>query len=267
MPKEFDLKKSKETLARLSAPAHIVKSHFLEHARVEGYLQDLERENFLGSDRLMKYDTMFGRVQLGYDPQKENTFLFVNIKPSIYDTVASQYQRELNEDNMYNTLKTESENVVYSSKRRSNAASILYKKDAKPWSEGTLRPHIIKKNLESFAKVMPFLQSYKDKEERAKLVEEDRRLKAQAYELSHSGNTKHLVTTRKNQYVHLKQLETINSIINRKESASSMFFRKVNFSFDYQKREIFAYYKKVKEQSLESANEALEAPADDNKDE
>ncbi len=261
--KNFGLQNHKETLTRLQAPAHIIKSHFSQHEKVEGYLQDLQRENFFGSDRLMSYDTMFGRVQFGYDPNKEQTFIFANIKTSIYDKAPSKFQNELSEDVMRNSLKSESENVAFSSKRKTNAASIFYKKDAKPWRESTLRPYLLRRNLEAFEKTMPFLQATSERAEREKLVHEDLDLKAQAQNLFNQNSENELYSIRKNQLSLLRQAEILNSIIRRKESGATMFFDKINFSFDYQKREIFDYYRNMKNQSLESINDSAEPKNED----
>ena len=82
-------KQNRELLSRLTAPQHIVENRFTEHKKVEGYFQDRNAKNFYNCDRLMKIDTLYGTIQLGYDPRRRESFIFSYIKTSIYDTVSS----------------------------------------------------------------------------------------------------------------------------------------------------------------------------------
>ena len=83
-------REKREALARLTAPQHLTTTHFLEHRKVEGYEQDREVHDFYGCDRLWKLETVYGRVQMGYDPKKGQSFLFANLKTSIYNNAASR---------------------------------------------------------------------------------------------------------------------------------------------------------------------------------
>ncbi len=248
---------------RLQAPTHIVKSHFSEHQEVEGYKQTQHENSFLGCDRLMKYDNMFGTIQFGYDSRRDRTFIFANIKTSILDTAASKYQKELSEDSMKNQLKNQDENVAFSSKRLQDAASIFYKKDAKPWTEKTVAPYAHRRHLESLGKNMPFLQRQHEQKERLEKVAHDLELKAKVAEVMRSEDRSEINELRREQYTNLKDMEVLNSIIYRKASMSNMFFDRINMVFDTQKIDIFAYYKKVKGKAdtVESDNE--EAPPEE----
>ncbi|MEG1777766.1 MAG: hypothetical protein RR209_02215, partial [Angelakisella sp.] len=90
-------KKRKEQLARLTAPLHITQNHFTEHTSVEGYQEDRRAEGFFGCDRLMKMDSMYGTIQMGYSPRRKQSFLFANIKTSVFDTAASREHHRMNE--------------------------------------------------------------------------------------------------------------------------------------------------------------------------
>ncbi len=254
------IEKNKEILMRLQAPAHIEKSHFSRHEKVEGLITDKTQNSFLGCDRLLKYDTIFGTVQFAYDSRKSLTFLFANIKPSILDTVASAHQKELDDNKMKNALKTDSENLAFSSKRLKNSASMFYKKDTKPWRESTLSPYLKRANLESLAKSMPFLQRGTQQKERMDLVKEDLELKAMYRTTSDSKQREGI---RAQQHTNLRSMETLNSIIIRKAGMTNMFFNKVNSVFDMQKKEMFNYYNKVREETQSLENMTAEQPYDE----
>ncbi len=254
MSNSLKIEKNKEILMRLQAPAHIVKSHFSEHEKVEGLISDKTQNSFLGCDRLLKYDTIFGTIQFAYDSRKKLTFLFANIKTSIMDTAASRYQKELVEGQMRNSLKTNSVNLAYSSKRFEDSASIFFKKDTKPWRESTVAPYLRRENLESLAKTMPFLQSKTQQRQRLDLVARDLALKAEY--ASAQGITKTGIAHQ--QHENLRMMETLNSIIARKTSMTNMFFNKINSVYDIQKKEIYNYYKNIQEvetQNLESSTQ------------
>ncbi len=242
---QLEVGSKKELLMRLQSPSHITKNHFSEHAKIEGYNQEAEENSFTGCDRLLRYDNIFGTIQFGYDSKRGETFIFANIKTSILDTAASKYQKELNESSMKKSLKTESENLAYSSKRRKNAASIFYKRDAKPWRESTVQPYISRNNLESLGKNMPFLQKNEEQTELRALVQNDLKLKASVVE-AQLNDTEGLKGLRAEQHQNIRNMELLNSIIIRKASTSNMFFDRLNYVFDIQKQEIFSYYRDLR---------------------
>ncbi len=189
------------------------------------------------------------------------TFLFSNIKTSILDTAAAGYQKELHEDYMKNSLKTDSVNLAYSSKRKENSAAVVFKKDAKPWRESTVAPYLRRNNLESLTKSMPFLQKKAQQRERLELVERDLFLKSK-YVSTEDRSGK--ISIAAAQYSNLKSMEMLNSIIARKASMTNMFFNKINSTFDIQKKEIYNYYKNVKEEAQENMEHAApELPDED----
>ena len=94
---EKQLEHFRETFDRLTAASHVQTEYFGEHKKIEGYYQSRMQGQMLGCDRLMKQENMFGRLQLGYNPNRERVFLFANLKTSRYDTVASRYQKERKE--------------------------------------------------------------------------------------------------------------------------------------------------------------------------
>ena len=124
-----------ETYARLTAPVHVQQSHFSEHQRIEGYFENRDVPQFLGSDRLMKLDTLYGTIQLGYNPRRGQSFLFANIKTSIFDTAPSRHQRELKEYQMVRGRKAataNSETRTREAPARARAWSIGYSRGGCP---------------------------------------------------------------------------------------------------------------------------------------
>ena len=134
---EFEGKKLahyRETMDRLTAASHVKVEYFAEHQKIEGYYEDRMPERLFGCDRLMKQDNLFGTIQLGYNPNRERTFLFANLKTSRYDTVASRYQKEMREYRMRSLLKGDNENRAYVSRRDEMSSILIEKKERKPWS-------------------------------------------------------------------------------------------------------------------------------------
>ena len=115
---ELRQKQRREAAARLTSPAHILQNRFEEHQSIEGYFEDRTVPDFLGCDRLWKWDTLYGTVQMGYDPKRGQSFLFANIKTSIFDTAASQEQRKMNDRQRMSQLKTGNQNRAFSARRR-----------------------------------------------------------------------------------------------------------------------------------------------------
>ncbi len=152
MPVQILTQKDKEAYARLTAPQHIAVEHFSRHQKIEGYHENRDAPEFVGSDRLLKLDTLYGTIQMGYNPRRGQSFLFANIKTSVFDTAASRYQKELKEYQMARALKTGTQNLAYSAKRRGGAAVILYKAQNMPWSRGSIAPYLARANMEALRK-------------------------------------------------------------------------------------------------------------------
>jgi len=108
-------KRTKETYTRLTASQHIVKNHFSEHKRIKGFHENRTAQGFNGSDRLFSLDTAYGQIQMGYNPQRRKSFIFTNIKTSIFDTVSSSFQKEMHESQM--ARHTRNKNIFLSRRR------------------------------------------------------------------------------------------------------------------------------------------------------
>jgi hypothetical protein len=232
-----------ETYARLTAPQHITISHFSRHQKIEGYLEYRDVPEFLGSDRLWRLDTVYGSIQLGYNPRKGQSFLFANIKTSILDTAASRHQKELKEYQMMRALKSESANIAYTSKRRGGSAVLLYNMEPQPWSRRAVMPYLRRANMEALQKTMPFLDRSAELSRRAEISKEQRSLQ--------DGLAAHMRGRRYGEMSLIRAKQTalsaheneLNALIYRKDTQQSLFFRKLNYAMNLQKREMFAYYR------------------------
>ncbi len=251
-----------QILTRLQAPTHITKSHFSKHEKVEGYVQNENVGTFYGCDRLMKADNLFGTIQLGYHPKMETAFLFATVKTSIFDTISSKYQKELREDKMKNSLKQGTQNTAFSSARKTDSATVIYKKENKPWSEQSITPYILKQNMESLQKTMPFVQKNVEIYQRNQLIAEDLKLKHQ-HAQQFANKDEKLTETKQLQQELLKDMELLNSVIVRKSSYSVNFFDRINTVFDLQKKEMFDYYRRFKDANNKSKYETAENKEDE----
>lgn len=234
-------REKREALARLTAPQHLTTTHFLEHRKVEGYEQDREVHDFYGCDRLWKLETMYGRVQMGYDPKKGQSFLFANLKTSIYNNAASREQRKMNERERMKTLKTGTQNIAYSARRRAGSTVLVYKAENKPWSEASVAPYLGRVNLETLAQTMPFLVRG-EHAEAAEARREYRRLDKtrNAQSLAQQTQLSHWV-------------DRLEAIFLLKEQQSRLFFRRLNTAIDLQKAKMFEYYRNVKKNRARAA--------------
>ena len=169
---EFEGKKLahyRETMDRLTAASHVKVEYFAEHQKIEGYYEDRMPERLFGCDRLMKQDNLFGTIQLGYNPNRERTFLFANLKTSRYDTVASRYQKEMRDYRRRSLLKGDNENRAYVSRRDEMSSILIEKKERKPWSARSVKTYLNRANMEAGAKLLPFFTREEEKEELEKL--------------------------------------------------------------------------------------------------
>lgn len=258
---EQKIKRRKETAARLAAPAHITQNRFEEHKKVEGFYEDSAAPGFLGCDRLWKWDTLYGTVQMGYDPKRRQDFLFANIKTSIYDTAASQEQRAMNDRQRMSQLKTGNQNRAFSSRRRADSTVLIYKAENKPWAERSIRPYLMRQNMEALQKTMPFLNARAERAERAQALERDKSLSA----MEQKGGNRAAV--RAQRLALSRELDTLGSLAWRKQAQARLFFRKMNIAVDLQKQKMFEYYRgKAASGQLEAENvPVLPAEQDDQK--
>ena len=254
---QLTAKQREELAARLAAPAHITQNRFEEHARIQGYYEDRAVPDFMGCDRLWKWDTLYGTVQMGYDPKRGQSFLFANIKTSLFDTAASREQRQMNDRQRMGYLKTAGPNRAYTARRRAGSSVLLYKAENKPWSERSIRPYLRRQNLEALQKTMPFLEAWRERGRRGELLAEDR-------ELSAAERTKagaELQGVRAQRLALSRELDALASLAWRKEAQSRLFFRKINIAFDLQKQKMFAHYRaRMAARRLEAENAAAEPP-------
>ena len=260
-------KSEKQTYARITAPVHIVSNSFKMHENVEGYFENRNVPNFKKCDRLVKIDSLFGTIQMGYNPKKGKSFIFANIKTSIFDTAASRYKKEFNENNEFKNIKNESQNATYSSARKQDSATIIYNSQAKPWSESSIAPYIYRKDTSAFQKTMPFLTNLQDIRQRSTLVKLDLELKSKASKAMQSKDAHtELIAIRQQQHELLRNAEFANAMIVRKNAASRQFFKTINYNLDIQKHEMFEYYREqIPKSGSSSTLEFDETPNEDNK--
>ncbi len=239
MPVQILTHKDKEAYTRLTAPQHIAVEHFSRHQKIEGYHENRDAPEFVGSDRLLKLDTLYGTIQMGYNPRRGQSFLFANIKTSVFDTAASRYQKELKEYQMARALKTGTQNLAYSAKRRGGAAVILYKAQNMPWSRGSIAPYLARANMEALRKTMPFLEQTAERAERQENYEKQRELKKKL----DIYNPFEAAKLRAEQVALSSRQDELNSLIYREDTQMRSFFRKLNYAYNMQQEELLNYYR------------------------
>lgn len=241
--KQILTQKDAEAYARLTAPGHVKASHFSEHRRIEGYFENRDVPDFMCSDRLLKLDTLYGTIQLGYNPAKGQSFLFANIKTSVFDTAPSRHQRELKEYQMMRSLKTGTQNVAYSAKRRGGSAVILYKMETQPWTQRSILPYLRRVNLEALQKTMPFLDRTDEFSDREKVSQEQKSLQKELAGSMARQKYSEMAVIRARQVELLTRQNELGALLYRKDTQQRLFFCKLNSALDMQKHEMFAYYR------------------------
>ena len=234
----------KEDMDRITAVQHIQVEHFSKHTRIEGYYEDREAGHLFGCDRLLKVESIYGRLQMGYNPNRKRSFVFANLKTSRYDTISSRYQRELKEYQMKALQKGENQNRAYVAKRMNESAVLFEKADTKPWSEDTVKPYYSRVNVEALRKSMPFLARKSQEERLAELKQERKKLQEEIQANIREGVFTENNFLRQEQNKGLREENLVQTLLQRKRTASRYFMRKINYAFDIQKHEMFEYYKK-----------------------
>ncbi len=247
-----------EEYARIHASNHLTLDQFSDHTKIEGYFENKQVPDFLGCDRLLKMDNMFGRIQQGYNPMKNRAFLYAHIKTSIYDSAASSYKRQLSEKTMFRSRKDENENVLYSTKRKPDTAVILYKAENKPWSEHSIAPYIRRINQGALRKTMPFLLRDEELERIETIARERRALQDSEAEALAEGEYDQLSSIRLKSREMLYEENMLSSMVIKKVSRSRWFFKRLNYSFDIQKQEMFLYYRDVKKRHRGENDQVVE---------
>lgn len=243
---------TREAVARLTAAQHLVTTRFEEHHKIEGDEQNRYVPDFYGCDRLWKLDTLYGRIQMGYHPGRGQSFLFANIKTSIFDNAASAYQRSMNEAQQMRTLKSGTQNLAYSARRQRNSAVLVYKAENKPWSEQSLAPYLRRINLETLRKTMPFL----DRSEQQELLQsrlERKKLEQQVRQSLLEKRAAETAQLRMQQKELSHRQDALTALLMRKQTQSQLFFRKINLAFDLQKAKMFEYYRRERNRRLQYA--------------
>ena len=252
---ELEKKKRREQYDRLTAVSHTKIENFMQHQKFEGYYENADAGHMFKCDRLMKYETMFGRLQMGYNPNRGKSFIFANIKTSRYDTAAGSKSRVMYEYQQKSLLKGQNENRLYVGHHAVNAAVILEKRENKPWTENSIKPYMRGVNLESLKKVMPFLDVQEERKKLDEVHEERRQLQDQVAENIHNGNGNDNINIRHQQLENLYSENALETAIYRKEMQSKLFFRKINYAFDHQKAKMFEYYRNQRRRIEEAEEE------------
>lgn len=240
----------REANDRLTAPQRVRISSFRKHERVEGYHENKDAGQFVGSDRLLRLESLYGTVQLGYAPHRGQSFLFAGIKTSIYDNAAARWNRELKEYQAKHQLKGFNENTALNSRLGENSVVMVYKAENKPWSEYSLASYLGRSNMESLRKTMPFMDRSRERAGLKKAAEEKRRLEEQIRRGLLAGEWEQIASFRRQERELSANRDGWSALLYRKHTASHHFFRRVNLALDIQKHAMFAYYR-ARRKSLE----------------
>lgn len=250
----------RETIDRLTAPVHVTQNSYREHERVEGYYEFTDYRHLFKNDRLLKLETFYGRVQMGYDPNRRKAFLFANMKTNRYDTVSSRYQRSMKEYQQRPELRKNTENSAFVAERRGKSAALLEKTEDKPWSERTMAPYLHNRNMEVLSKTMPFFESASELAQRAGNQQQIRALQETVRVNAAQGKRQ------KNAELHerIRELSQANdllwAVVYRKDRGKRGFLRKLNYAFDMEKHDMYQYYREQRARAMREAAEASETP-------
>lgn len=243
------LKHHKEILWRLMEPEHVTMHSFRQHQRLEAYYEQKEYGNIFQCDRLLKLETVFGRIQMGYNPNKRRGFLFVHMKNNLYDTISSQEQKSMKEYQQKRILREEDNHHAYVSKRRKHTAVLLEKEEYKPWSMEVTAPYLKHKDMEALQKTMPFLDVKQERNERSGIRQEIRQLQEEVRENSIRGAFQENTVLHQQIRILEQESELLQSICYRKERGQRGFFRKLNYAFDIEKHAMFDYYREQRKKA------------------
>lgn len=256
-----------EELDRVTAVQHIQTERFDRHVKPEGYYDSVSMGQMFACDRLMKQESMFGRIQLGYNAVRHRTFIFAEMKTSRYDTVSSRYQRTMKEYQMNSRKDVSNVRRAFVSQKRSEASLLIEKAYGKPWNEELLYRYHDRVNEDVLASVMPFLDSRR-KRQKLKEQKRDRRgLQEQIQKNTNEGNFEENIGLRQKETQMIAEENLLQQLILYQEAASRNFVNRVNLVYETQKEQIFAYYKHKKKEKQKNSEEAGQVSADDDQDE
>ena len=264
----------RETMDRLTAASHVQVEYFGDHKKIEGYYESVAEGKFFNCDRLLKQENMFGKIQLGYNPNRGRVFLYSNLKTSRYDTIASKYQKEMDDYQQKALLKGDNENRAYVSKRWENAAVLIEKKENKPWTERSVKTYLNRANAEAVKKSMPFFSKVEEQAELAKTRQRQSEISKEIRDIrkqmsAGEGQTAEMESKirelRKEAVTGLSKESLLETLIYRKNTAEKTFLRKINYVYDFQKADIENYYREKRKELEAQAAEAVdtETPPED----
>lgn len=254
-------KRLKETYYRLTAPAHVTLNSYKEHQRIEGYYEFKDYGHIFKCDRLLKIETIYGQLQMGYNPNRSRSFVFANMKTNLYDTVNSRYQKVMREYQQKPEQKKGNENRAYVSSRWKNAAVLFEKAENKPWSEKSMEPYFHDANMDAILKTMPFFNQSQERQQLEQTKEQIKQMQESVRENSLKGE--HQKNGELNRQMRELQEESnlLQAVLYRKDSGKRGFIRKLNYAFDIEKREMFDYYRQQRMQAEREQVEAINAGA------
>lgn len=269
----------RETMDRLTAVSHVQTEYFADHKKIEGYYERVEEGKYFNCDRLMKQENMFGSIQLGYNPNRKRVFLFAGLKTSRYDTIASRYQKEMEEYQRKALLKGDNENRAYVSKRWEMATVLIEKKENKPWTRRSVKTYLNRANLEAVRKTLPFFSQEEEQKEQQELKTERQAIQENIRDLRRELSVEEEMRERAAKEHQIRSLRRIavenlskenllDAILIRKNAAEKGFLRKINYAYDFQKKDIENYYRekrKVMENTAENTGEDEERPEDEDR--
>lgn len=258
---ELRKKAYREKIDRLTAVKHVTVSHFREHVKLEDYQAGTGQ--LFGCDRLMKMETMFGRIQFSYNPHRKKSFLFMNVKTSRYDSAGSSHQKKILESQINNQPMSDMQNKAFTSTKKAGAAVLIEKGDRKPWSEATVRPYYKKANMQALDKTMPFFTIRDEKIRLAKIKRLQKNLEMEVQSNTKEGLHNENTVLRKEQLDYLTESNLLQYIILKKNEERGGFFRKINYAFDMQKNEMFQYYTSRRDEEKETPERESEEPVED----
>ena len=255
-------KKLREAYYRLTAPVHVTLNSYKEHERIEGYYEFKDYGRIFQCDRLLKLETIYGKVQMGYNPNRGRSFVFANMKTNLYDTVNSRYKKIMKEYQQRPEQKKGNENRAYVSARWKNAAILLEKAENKPWSEKSMQPYFHNTNMDAILKTMPF---FYQEQERAQLrgnAEQIKGLQEGIRQNALQGKRQESGSLNEQMRELQEERNMLQAILYRKDSGRRGFIRKLNYAFDIEKHEMFEHYRQQRLRAMKEEVEAIEAGAD-----
>ena len=264
----------RETMDRLTASSHVQVEYFGNHKKIEGYYESVAEGKFFFFFFLLKQENMFGKIQLGYNPNRGRVFLYSNLKTSRYDTISGKYQKEMEDYQQKALLKGDNENRAYVSKRWENAAVLIEKKENKPWTQKSVKTYLSRANAEAAKKSMPFFSREEEMEELAKAKQRQKEIRREIRDIRKqmsTGETKSadmeakIRELRKEAVTGLSKISLLETLVYRKNTAEKTFLRKINYAYDFQKNDIENYYREKRKEYETMAAESvdIETPPED----